>query len=191
MKSTLAIALIASANASNLEENCKSLFADFKVKYQKGYATPDEELKRLEIFCQNMKEADKRNELNEGRISFGASKFADLSFDEFKVLLGRKKGTPPGYKKGAIPVRDPRDGGKKYRLKLANDAAAYNMPAYVNWMGTATTPVKNQGQCGSCWAFSVAETVESQWAMVSTVKNSKKKYILFFFSIHSFFFNLI
>lgn len=111
-----------------------------------------------------MKEADKRNEIN-GSPAFGASKFSDLTFDEFKVLLGRTQGTPPGYQKGKIAVRDPRDGGKKYGLKLSNDAAAYDMPAYVNWMGTATTPVKNQGQCGSCWAFSVAETVESQWAM--------------------------
>lgn len=49
-------------------------------------------------------------------------------------------------------------------MKLADKASA---PDAVDWRGTvAVTPVKNQGQCGSCWAFSAAETVESQFNLL-------------------------
>merc|ERR1711874_510718 len=40
---------------------------------------------------------------------------------------------------------------------------ARRSPASINWRDTeAITAIKNQGQCGSCWAFSATEAIESQ-----------------------------
>jgi cathepsin L len=48
----------------------------------------------------------------------------------------------------------------------ATVSSAAELPSHVDWrMLGVVTPVKDQGQCGSCWSFATAETVESHFAL--------------------------
>jgi C1A family cysteine protease len=138
MYRVVAFALIAAVVAVDPE------WEAFKSKYKKKYDSYADEQARYQIFQESKARVAKLNALN-GEPAFGITWMSDRRPEE-KHKRGLRK--PEGFVATA-PVR------------VQNGAP--RAPASINWRETkAVTAIKNQGQCGSCWAFSATEAVESQ-----------------------------
>ncbi|PKU69151.1 cysteine protease XCP2 [Dendrobium catenatum] len=125
------------------------LFESWMAKHNKSYDTIKEMMRRFEVFKDNLKHID---ETNKKRTSYwlGLNEFADLSHEEFKMMyLGLK----PNFTR-----RQEATSSDKREFMYEN---AVDLPKSVDWRKKgAITPVKNQGACGSCWAFSTVVAVE-------------------------------
>ncbi|KAI8549079.1 hypothetical protein RHMOL_Rhmol07G0323200 [Rhododendron molle] len=121
------------------------LFESWMAKHSKTYESIEEKLHRFEVFKDNLKHIDERNKkiIN---YWLGLNEFADLSHEEFRTMyLGLHVDLPK--RKGSTEEFSYRD--------------IVDLPKSVDWRKKgAVTPIKNQGSCGSCWAFSTVAAVE-------------------------------
>ncbi|KAK6773011.1 hypothetical protein RDI58_028249 [Solanum bulbocastanum] len=127
----------------NSIDNIINLFETWMEKHNKIYKSIEEKLHRFEIFRDNLKHIDERNNIV-SNYWLGLNDFADLSHDEFKKMYL---------------------GLKVQNEKRSNGEFIYSdfvdLPKSIDWRKKgAVTDVKNQGSCGSCWAFSTVAAVE-------------------------------
>jgi cathepsin F len=141
-------------SALSLKEQ-KALFEEFKATHGKRYgqtataSANDEESDRFAAFVDNLARADKRNARERqrgGTAVHGVTQFSDMTPGEFKR----------NYLGYVAPAKNAIKDADVAKVRKYTGSATS-----VNWTGVYTTAVNNQGYCGSCWAFSAVEQLES------------------------------
>jgi len=149
MKVLILACLLAACLAVETDPYGALQFAKFREQYNKVYKTKSEHFRRSTIFAENLKKYEEHNKSG-ASWTMGINEFSDLTQEEFEAMY------TGGYKKMPVPTGTV---PAQRQTKKAKD-----LPAEVDWRNV-TTAVKNQGQCGSCWAFCTTEMIESYYAL--------------------------
>lgn len=131
------------------------MFSEFKSKFGKKYSSVKEEVERMEIFHKTRTVTVPQRNMAEseigGELVHGLTFFADLTKSECQSYMGYRSNVKSLDIKPATHAEIDSFHTKALAVPLKS----------VNWVGKYATPVKNQGICGSCWAFATTEQIES------------------------------
>ncbi|KAH8065570.1 C1 peptidase-like protein [Aureococcus anophagefferens] len=130
---------------------------EFKARFRKSYASPEDEALKRSYYHARVAELAEKNALN-GSPVFGVTAHADRAPGTSAFARGRKDRRMFETYKDSYEKFDVDEWRSKAKNVDWEDGQ-------VDWrkVDDVLTPVKNQGQCGSCWAFSTTEQVESQF----------------------------
>ncbi|KAK7318815.1 hypothetical protein RJT34_03522 [Clitoria ternatea] len=143
-----------SDDLENLYSSEERLFEKWQKEYGREYGNPMEKAKRFKIFQRNVRYINEMNGKRKSPLEYGLglNKFGDMSPEEFEKEYLQKIERPWKMMKD---------------VDVGGDSCE-NLPASVDWREEgAVTPVRDQGECQSHWAFSVTGAIEGVNKIVS------------------------
>ncbi|XP_007937289.1 procathepsin L-like [Orycteropus afer afer] len=150
MHSSLFLAILCLGVASAAPKHDHSLDVEWyqwKSTYNRPYGSNEEGWRRA-VWEKNLKMIELHNqEYNQGKHGFtmAMNAFGDMTNEEFRQVMNGFQNEK--HSKGKVFLEPP----------------SGHIPKSVDWRQKGyVTPVKDQGQCGSCWAFSATGALEGQ-----------------------------
>merc|ERR1712054_109167 len=137
-------------------------FNEWKVSFGKVYETVEAESAAFDAWKDN-EEIIKKHNAKGLSFSLGHNEHSDLTLEQFHVRMGLNRQRPAQMKADRIH-------------KFDKNAT---VPDSIDWVTKgAVTPVKNQEQCGSCWAFSTTGSTEGAYAVATGTLTSLSEQML-------------